>query len=82
MPRKPTSSPAEIDVQYWELELVSAVQRHEEAIEALCRAGDELSDVRRKLRAARERLARQRTPTVIRPEAVRIHPAWVKDEAS
>lgn len=75
--KRPTWSPAEVDVHYWELELLAAVKRHDAAIDALHLASDELYEVSRKAIAARERLVQSRRA----PTPIAVHPNWRRTEA-
>lgn len=72
------ASGTEVDVQYWELELIAAVKAHEDAMTTLSLAADELHEVRAKLRAARERLATSRR----QPTPITVHPKWRKERSA
>jgi hypothetical protein len=64
-------SAAELDVHYWEAELLAAVARHDAAIDALFQAGDEVHELKAKTAAARLRLMESCQPT-----SITVHPKW------
>jgi hypothetical protein len=71
-------SAAEIDVHYWEAELLAAVARHDAAIDALFLAADEVHELKAQTAAARQRLRESRR----QPTSITVHPNWRTDESA